>query len=470
MSRAEERGAGRVAILGGGISGVTAAWQLAQRERAHGDLAITVFEASPRLGGIVETTLRDGFTLECGPDGWVTEKPWARDLARELGIHGKLIPSLDADRVTYILSGGKLVAIPDGMRMMVPTDLTTLASSPLFSEEAKRAYAAEPARAAELKASAPDHDESIAEFVRRHFGDEVLTKVAAPLLSGVFGGDVAKLSVRAVMPAFVRMEREHGSLILALQSAAQSVADEDRPTIFTSLTAGTAALIDRMKSELPPRSVRLNTPVTRLTRYDNHWLVEANGESLPFDDVILALPANIARPLVKPLSLRLAELLTMEASSAVIAAFAFRQTFELPRGFGFLVPAGEESSLLAATFVDQKFPGRVPEDGGRLLRAFFGGEQAHTIAAMSDEETAALALSELKKILGPLPTPAFQIVRRWPNSLPQYEVGHLHRVAEIESLVGQQPNLWLLGNGYRGVGLPDLIRDARAAARQLLDQ
>ena len=469
MSRAEERGARRVAILGGGISGVTAAWQLAQRERAQGDLDITLFEASPRLGGIVETTLRDGFTVECGPDGWVTEKPWARDLARELGIHGKLIPSLDAGRVTYILSGGKLVAIPDGMRMMVPTDLTALDASPLFSAEAKRAYAAEPARAAELKASAPTHDESIAEFVRRHFGDEVLTKVAAPLLSEVFGGDVAKLSVRAVMPAFVRMEREHGSLILALQSAAQSVADEDRPTIFTSLTAGTAALIDRMKSELPPRSVRLNTPVTRLTRYDNHWLVEANGESLPFDDVILALPANVARPLVKPLSLRLAELLTMEASSAVIAAFAFQQTFDLPRGFGFLVPAGEENSLLAATFVDQKFPDRVPKEGGRLLRAFFGGEQAHTVATMSDDEIAGLALSELTKILGPLPTPAFQIVRRWPNSLPQYEVGHLVRVAEIESLVSQQPNLWLLGNGYRGVGLPDLIRDARAAARQLLN-
>ena len=470
MSRAEERSARRVAILGGGISGVTAAWQLAQRERAQGDLDITLFEASPRLGGIVETTLRDGFTVECGPDGWVTEKPWARELARELGIHGKLIPSLDADRVTYILSGGKLVAIPDGMRMMVPTDLTALDASPLFSEEAKRAYAAEPARAAELKASAPTHDESIAEFVRRHFGDEVLTKVAAPLLSGVFGGDVAKLSVRAVMPAFVRMEREHGSLILALQSAAKSVAQADRPTIFTSLTAGTAALIDRMKSELPPGSVRLNTPVTRLTRYDNHWLVEASGESLPFDDVILALPANVARPLVKPLSLRLAELLNMEASSAVIAAFAFQQTFDLPRGFGFLVPAGEASSLLAATFVDQKFPGRIPEEGGRLLRAFFGGEQAHSIAAMSDDEIATLALTELTKILGPLPTPVFQIVRRWPNSLPQYEVGHLDRVAEIESLVSQQPNLWLLGNGYRGVGLPDLIRDARAAARGLLNR
>ena len=468
-NRASERGARRIAILGGGISGVTAAWQLAQRERAEGDIDITLFEASPRLGGIVETTLRDGFTLECGPDGWVTEKPWARELARELGIHGKLIPSLDAGRVTYILSDGKLVAIPDGMRMMVPTDLSALDASPLFSEEAKLAYAAEPRRAAELKASAPDHDESIAEFVSRHFGDEVLTKVAAPLLSGVFGGDVAKLSVRAVMPAFVRMEREHGSLILALQSAAKSTSVQDKPTIFTSLTAGTGALIDRMKSELPPGSVRLNSPVTRLTRYENRWLVEANGESLPFDDVIIALPAHIARLLVSPLSQRLAELLEMDASSAVIAGFAFKETFELPRGFGFLVPAGEDSSLLAATFVDQKFPDRTPE-AGRLLRAFFGGEQAHTIAAKSDDEIAALALAELAKILGPLPTPAFQIVRRWPNSLPQYEVGHLDRVAEIESLVRQQPNLWLLGNGYRGVGLPDLIRDARAAARQLLDR
>ena len=468
-NRASERRARRIAILGGGISGVTAAWQLSQRERAHGDIDLTLFEASPRLGGTVETTLRDGFTVECGPDGWVTEKPWARELARELGIHGKLIPSLDAGRVTYILSAGKLVAIPDAMRMMVPTDLAALDASPLFSEEAKRAYAAEPGRAAELKASAPDHDESIAEFVRRHFGDEVLNKVAAPLLSGVFGGDVAKLSVRAVMPAFVRMERTHGSLILALQSAAKSATGQDKPTIFTSLTAGTAAFIDRMKSELPPSSIRVNTPVTKLTRYDNHWLVEAAGETLAFDDVIIALPAHVARQLIKPLSLQFADLLTMEASSAVIAAFAFKQTFDLPRGFGFLVPAGEDSQLLAATFVDQKFPGRVPEDGGRLLRAFFGGEQAHTIAAKSDNEIAGLALAELSKILGPLPQPAFQIVRRWPSSLPQYEVGHLERVAEIESLVRQQPNLWLLGNGYRGVGLPDLIRDARAAARELLN-
>jgi len=468
MNRAIQRGAKRIAILGGGLAGVTAAWQLAQRERAQGDVDVTLFEASPRLGGIIETVHRDGFTIDCGPDGWVTEKPWARELARELGLHGKLIPSLDAGRVTYIVSGGKLVPIPDAMRMMVPTDLAALDASPLFSAEAKQAYAAEPGRAEELKQSAPDRDESIAQFVERHFGTEVLTKIAAPLLSGIFGGDVAKLSVRAVMPVFVRMEREHGSLILAMQATTQLTSCDEKPTIFTSLTAGTGALIDRMKSELPPHWLRLNTGVTSLNREGNQWQVRPKGENHSFDAVMIALPAHVTRLLVAPLSPRMAELLAMDASSAVIAALAFTQHFELPRGFGFLVPSGKSSSLLAATFVDQKFLERIPENS-RLLRAFFGGANAQTIAAMPDEEIAALALSELAKILGPLPTPAFSIVRRWPNSLPQYEVGHLDRISELEDLVHQQPNLWLLGNAYHGVGIPDLIRDSRAAARELLD-
>jgi oxygen-dependent protoporphyrinogen oxidase len=449
----------RIAIVGGGIAGVTAAWQLAQRDRAEGDVDAVVYEASARLGGTVETVLRDGFVVECGPDGWVTEKPWARELIRELGLQEKLQPSNDAERVTYILSGGKLVAMPDGMRMMVPTDLAALDGSPLFSEVAKQAYADEPLRADELKAKSPEQDESIAEFVRRHFGDEVLTKIAAPLLSGVFGGDVAKLSVRAVMPAFVAMERQHGSLILALIGALQAKTPaEDKPAVFTSLANGTGALIDRLKAELPPTWVRLQTAVTTLARDGAQWLV--NGES--FDAVIVAVPAHVARTLLAPLSERMAELLTMNASSATIAALAFNETFDLPRGFGFLVPKGEASSLLAGTFVDQKYAGRVPE-GGRLLRAFFGSDLGGT-----DEEIAALALRELDAILGPLPAPLFSVVRRWPLSLPQYEVGHLDRMAELESLVAAHPGLWLVGNAYRGVGLPDLIREARAAARSFI--
>ncbi len=471
MRATASTGSKRVAILGGGIAGVTAAWQLAQHSRARGGLEVVLYEASPRLGGTVETVLRDGFVIECGPDGWVTEKPWARELARELGLHGKLVGSNDADRMTYIVSGGRLVPLPDGMRMMVPTDLAALDGSALFSDAARAAYAAEPGRADELRASAPREDESIASFVRRHFGEEVLTKVAAPLLSGVFGGDVAKLSARAVMPAFVAMEREHGSLIVALRAsqrrAAAGCGEDGVPSIFTSLEGGTGALIDRMAAELPPGWVRLNARVTGVSRSSHGWRVEVEGRSEEFDGLLIALPAHVTRELLRPVSERLAELHAMEATSAVVAAFAFEGSFRLPRGFGFLVPAGEQSTLLAATFADQKYPGRVPA-GGRLLRAFFGGETANRVIHRPEEEIAALAFEELQKLLGNLPAAEFHVVRRWPQSLPQYEVGHLERVEEVDALVRAQPGLWLLGNGYRGVGLPDLVRDARAAARELL--
>jgi oxygen-dependent protoporphyrinogen oxidase len=453
----------RIAILGGGIAGTTAAWQLAQSDRAHGGLDVTLFEASPRLGGIVETVYRDGFTIDCGPDGWVTEKPWARELIRELGLHGKLLGSNDATRATCILVDGKLVEMPAGMRMMVPTDLSALDASPLFSAEAKAAYAAEPARAEELLRTAPQDDESISQFVLRHFGPEVLTRIAAPLLSGVFGGDVSRLSVRAVMPAFVQMERTHGSLILALQAARPRDLNAEPTTIFTSLSGGTGLLIDRLKSELPPHWLRLETPVTSLVRNASEWLVNTE----PFDDVILALPAHVTRALLAPLSPRIAELLTLEASSAVIVALAFDRSFPLPRGFGFLVPAAEQNQLLAATFTDQKYADRVPP-GCRLLRAFFGGSQADALASEPNDRITALALSELEKILGPLPALAFSIVRHWPHSLPQYEVGHVDRIAELERLTAQLPHLHLIGNAYHGVGLPDLIREARHTARLLI--
>ncbi len=198
----------RIAIVGGGIAGVAAAYEIARLRRAGAAVEAVLYEASARLGGIVETVREAGFTIEGGPDGWVTEKPWARELAEELGLGDELVPSNDATRKTYIVvelrGEPKLVAMPDGMRLMVPADLEALEQSELFSDAAKAAYREEIARAEELRAAAPATDESVAEFVRRHFGDEVLEKVGAPLLSGVFGGDVTKLSVRAVMAAVCR--------------------------------------------------------------------------------------------------------------------------------------------------------------------------------------------------------------------------------------------------------------------------
>lgn len=451
----------RVAILGGGIAGITAAWQLTH----NAGIEATLFEASARLGGTVETVHQDGFVIECGPDGWVSEKPWARELAEELGLGQELITSNDADRVTYVLHKGKLAAMPDGMRMMVPTSFDALARSPLFSQAAQRDYALEVERADELRSSAPQQDESVAAFIRRHFGAEVLLKIGAPLLSGVFGGDVARLSVRAVMPAFVQMEREQGSLIKALQLRA----NKPQQAIFTTLVSGLETIVDRMVQMIPAEWLRLSTPVLSLHRAQDQWIVETETASEKFDAVILAVPAHAASELLTPLSARMTELVRMEATSAVIAAFAFDAPFDLPKGFGFLVPTEEANSLLACTFTDQKFPGRVP-DGGRLIRAFFGGDAAPTIAEMTDETISALAFTELLKILDSLPTPVFSVIRRWPKSLPQYAVGHLERMAELDLLTREQSNLWLLGNSYRGVGLPDLIRDARAAARDLLSR
>ncbi len=514
----------RIAILGGGISGLAAAYELELTRRRGAALDWHLYEATDRLGGIVETTRHatpEGeYILEGGPDAWVSEKPWARELAIELGLEADLIYSNDATRRTYILmpeagTAGKLQPIPGRMRLMVPEDLATLENSPLFSPAA---YAAELTRAGELKRTALDRpdkdrpgkdrpgnqqtDESVADFTLRHFGPEVLATLAAPLLSGIFGGDVHKLSVRAVMPAFVAMEREHGSLIAALQARSSQRTQPPQP-IFTSLRNGLGSLTIALTAQLPPERLHLQRAAKSLKRERNLWCLRtasttrahaARVSKKHFNHILLATSLDSARKLVLPLDREAAELLPADASSAILATLCWSpetaRTFAIPGGFGFLVPHSNnvknchpersegpasprmpevpQPQLLACTFVDQKFPHRCPP-GARIVRVFFGGPAADTLAEQSHEAIATTALTQLQQILGPLPAPdpALTTIRRWPRSLPQYEVGHLDRMAELDNLVAEIPGLTLLGNSYRGVGLPDLIRDARIAARKL---
>jgi protoporphyrinogen/coproporphyrinogen III oxidase len=461
-----------IAIVGGGLSGLATAYQLACE-----GIEFTLFEASGRLGGIIETVHRQGFVIECGPDSWVTEKPWARELAVELGLEAEIIPSNDQWRRTYVQQGAErhtqLVPIPDGMRMMVPARWGPLLESPLFSWQARLAYLREPKRAEELKASAPAHDESVADFVRRHFGDEVTGTIAGPLLAAVFGGDIAQLSVRAVMPAFVRMEAEQGSLIQAVQRSAQ----QSSSAIFTTLVSGLETLVDRMVAKLPAASLRLGHPVMHIEQNGSAWRLTA-GDRLDarFDAVVLATPPNVTRDLLQPLKPQMAGLLPQQASSAILIAFAFAaeqaNRLRIPRGFGFVVPrlsrrtASEEHPLLACTFVDQKFSGRVPP-GAVLLRAFFGGDSGDALLGETDDKLIERARVQLGRVLGPLPQAAETVVRRWPQSLPQYAVGHLDRMTKLESMLSAMPGLHLVGSAYYGVGLPDLIRQGRAVARLL---
>jgi len=454
----------RIAIIGGGLSGLSAAYQLTRDAQGF-----ILYESAPRLGGIIETIHQDGFTIECGPDSWVTEKPWARELAEELGLANEIIPSNDHQRRTYLLKDNQLIPMPDGMRMMVPCDLDAISNSPLFTPEARLAYEREPSRAEELKASAlkDNEDESVASFVRRHFGDEVTRTIAGPLLAGVFGGDIDTLSVRAVMPAFVKMEREHGSLICAVQSCAH----QSTSSVFTNLRSGLSTLTDAIAANLPADSVRLSDEVTALASTSQGWQVSTGGATQRFDAVIVATPAPVTHRLLQSINARVHPLLPLHSTSAIIVALAFlpeqARALTIPRGFGYLVPPlpDADSQLLACTFVDQKFLHRVPE-GGILIRAFFGGAAAHAHLSDNDEALAALALERLSEALGPMPAPHITIVRRLPHSLPQYAVGHLQRMAQLESLVKEIPGLYLTGNAYYGVGLPDMVRIGREAARR----
>ena len=483
----------RIAIVGAGISGLTCAWQLLQ-DRPGLDLAI--FEASDRAGGIIETRREQGFTIELGPDSWVTEKPAARELLCDLGLDHELLPSNDASRLTYLLLNGRLEVLPSNLRMMVPLGrdaLDRLEASPsaLFSATVLQSFRGELARAAELRRSAPEDDESIASFTLRHFGREVLDRLTAPLLSGVFGGDVRRLSVHAVMAPFVAMEREHGSLIAALgeREAERRAASLPHRSIFTTLRSGLGTLVNALTATLPAQSLHLGSRVLRLTREQNAWVVHALKSHGPtagsgrrtttperFDHVVLALPAHGTAQLLRSVDRTLAGLFPTHSSSAVLVAFGWSETTTAPPpGFGLLVPPARiplrrKSRLLAATFVDQKFPDRVPP-GGRLIRTFLGTSEADRLLPMTDRAITRLAFRELERVLGPaagpLSPPTLSVVSRWPHSLPQYAVGHLQQIAAAERRLEHHPGLHLLGNFLHGVGLPDLIRQARSLARSL---
>ena len=463
----------RIAIIGGGISGLTAAYVLYRDHAAACD--ITLFEAGNRLGGIIETVCTRGFTIECGPDAWVTEKPWAAQLARELGLEQDLLRSNDHDRLTYLAQPGSLTPLPNAMRLMVPTDLDAVFASPLFTEQAKHAYATEPSRAAELRESAllsrgPDADESVASFVHRHFGEEVSATVARPLLAGVFGGDIDRLSARALLPSLVALEAQHGSLIRGLQQSGRTSSS----SVFTTLSGGLGRLVGALAERLPAASLRLSTPVLAITPYAAGWQVQTAHARDDFDRVLIATPLDTTRRLLAALLLpdaqRAARLLPADATSGLIVALGYSSGLgSIPRGFGFLVPgtATHPSTLLACTFLNQKFPTHAPP-GATLLRAFFSNTAADKLSSLTDLQIAAVAREQLIGYLGPLPEAAeVALVRRWPRSLPQYEVGHVSRIAQFERSIASLPGLAVVGNALHGVGLPDLIRDATHAAHTL---
>jgi oxygen-dependent protoporphyrinogen oxidase len=448
----------RIAIVGGGISGLAAAFALEERRQAGVSLEYAVYEAGTRFGGVLLTEQIDGCLVEAGPDSFLTEKPWAAALCRRTGIGDQLIGSNDASRKTYILVKNELVPLPDGLMLVVPTQLRAALLSRLYSPHTKLLMAREWFHPPKVS----NGDESVASLIERHYGSEMVDRVADPLLAGVYGGEASQLSARAVLPRLAELERKHGSLGRGLLAAGKELkqSESQRPSIFTSLKHGMQQLSDAILARLPAEALHPGSRVQAVQKQDRGWVVSAGYASDHFDAVIVATPAPAAALLLEIASPDLAAgLRTISYSSSVTVALGFDKEVResLPPGFGFLVPRSEGKRMLAATFVHNKFPHRSPADRA-LLRCFLGGSRDEQILQLGDEDILRLVREELRQILGLAAEPGFARIYRWQGAMAQYTVGHLERLERIENLRKQLPGLALAGNGYRGIGVPDCIR------------
>lgn len=484
VSTPAEESRRRIAVLGGGVSGLSAAYALARARQAGAPIEEFLIEAKNGLGGVIQTENVDGFLIEAGPDSFLTEKPEAAALSRELGLGDSLLGSNDGERRTYILQRGELVPLPEGLMLLVPTRIWPMITTSLLPVGAKLSMASEWFMSPPGKASV---DESVADFVRRHFGSELLENIADPLLAGVYGGDSASLSARSVLNRFWQMEQKHGSLTRGVLKARRLRRKEARknskgtlappPPLFTTLKGGLGELTETLTKNLDSARVfsgrRIESIETERANSKDVYLIRCDrGVTLQADGLIFALPAFECSRLLAGLDNTLAKsLATIDYSSAMTVALAYdaETAAKLPPGFGFLVPQKEKRRLLACTFVHAKFSHRVPA-GHALLRCFLGGSRDPGVLELSDETIVKLVREELASILKLSATPLFHRIHRWPRAMAQYHVGHEETVTRIQTRLQSHPTLALAGNAYSGIGISDCVRTGRAAADHVLQQ
>jgi protoporphyrinogen/coproporphyrinogen III oxidase len=499
----------RVVIIGGGITGLAAAHRILERSRESGkQVDLTLLEAGDRIGGIVQTRERDGFLLESGPDSFISEKPAALELIKRLGLESHLIETNANHRRSFIVRQRRLLPVPEGFHLLAPSRFWPFVRSDIFSWPGKARMALDlvlPRRdvnGATDQAGDALADESLAQFVRRRLGSEALERMAQPMIGGIYTADPEQLSLRATMPRFLEMERKHSSIIRALRKQANkpgvrtgSEINQDtsgaRYSLFLSFDRGMQVLTDKLtetisnfKSKILEEgfsgrpSIRPNTTVEsvmleRDAPGGNHspWkLTTTTNEILLADAVCLALPAYISSRLLTGVDAQLAsELAGISYASSATVNLAYKRD-DIPHpldGFGFVVPFIEKRSLIACTFSSVKFAGRAPQ-GHALLRGFMGGALQPETFDLSLEELISRACADLHDLLGIERPPLFAEVSKWERSMPQYHVGHLERVKRINGRLASLPGLFLAGNAYLGLGIPDCIKSGEAAA-ELID-
>ncbi len=471
----------QVAIIGGGITGLAAAYAFQERSHAEDmEARYSLFEASPRLGGKILTEKQDGFVIEGGPDSVFQQKPWAAELAQALGLEPELIGANPDHRQVYVVNRGRLTPLPDGVMLIVPTRFIPFIKSPLISWSGKIRMGLEfliPPRHG-------DEDESIGSFVQRRLGREALEKIAEPLMSGIHVSDPETQSLLSTFPRFRALEKNYGGLIrgmLAQRRATGSHGKNGRDpgdpawkrSAFITFTGGMSRLVEALAASLTGGALVTSNPVVDIQPIPDggYELRMADGETTLADAVILTTPAYVSARLVSRFAPRLAHALeSIRYVSTATVSLAYRKA-DLPRpleGSGFIVPRGEKRSISACTWSSSKFSNRSPEDS-ILLRCFVGGPGHEELVEYDDSRLVSQARGELADLMGLKATPLLAKVYRWIKANPQYDVGHLERVSQMHASCAKIPGLFLAGSAFEGVGIPDCIHQGQQAAEKVLD-
>ena len=471
----------RAVIIGGGISGLSAAHYLQQEVVESGlDIEVILIEKGSRFGGCIVTEKVDGFTIEGGPDCFLSEKPWTIQICEELGLGDRLLCTNEENRRVFILSSGKLHQLPEGFMLMVPTSITPFLKSSLISLAGKVRMAMD----LFLPRKRADEEESLAQFVKRRLGNEALEKIAEPLVAGIHAGTPETMSLSSTFPRFIQLEEEYRSLILGMlarrRMAAEFAQKRSGPkrTMFMTLLDGMMELTDALKARLDSRSLLSDKKVVRVSRFRDtsfphnpaYEVHLENGETLRADCVVLATPAYVTAELLRDLAGTLSEvLLSIPYVSTATISLAYRQS-EIHHpldGFGFVIPRAEKRKIMASTWTSVKFSHRSPPDFV-LLRAFVGGAQKEGLVGTDDDLMIDMVRKELLDIMGITAHPILTRIYRWDKSMPQYMLGHAERLSHMEEELLHYPGLYLTGCAYRGIGISDCIHDGKLTAKKIL--